>query len=598
MYKIKLNPAFYRMTELISEISKADTAYYKFDNPVITDHEYDKLYDELLDLEKKTGIVLSGSPTQKTSGEILEGLKEVVHTKPMLSADKVHSIAEVVKFVAAHPALVSWKLDGMTLVLRYDNGEFQQGITRGAEGLVGEDVTHTVRVMTNVPLTIPYKGFLEVRGEGVVSWANFEELNKTTGEPYSHPRNLAAGTIRKLDASKVKDRKPEFIAFDMVTDNGMFSTKQEQLEFLCKNGFSVVPYMPLEKGITTQVIEDVFEFFNPANYPYAVDGLIVEYDDLAYGASLGATDHHENRLIAYKWEDEMHETQVTGLEVATTKAGFVSLTAVLKPVEIGGVIVRKAYLHNLNNIERLELGIGDTVKAYRANMVIPQIADNLTRSNTLPLPTHCPSCDSKLVEQSSEGGTRQLYCLNENCSAKLVRRFVRFCEKTRMNIAGMSETTLEKIIEAGLLKNFGDLYCLNKRRVEMARLPGFGPKLVDRLLNAIEKSRRCALNQFIAALGIHTIGRTAGRALNAYFGGDWNKFEQAIKDKFDFTQIEDFGPVMNENLYAWYHNPQEEELWRPALNHITFIKENTTMNHNTENPFYGKTVVATDKLEG
>jgi len=597
MCKSKTNPVLSRMTELIKEIYHADIAYYKYDCPVITDREYDMLYQELKELEESAGIVMSGSPTQSTPGVILEGLQEVEHTKPMLSADKTKSIDDVIRFAKGQPVLVSWKLDGLTLVLRYDNGELQQAITRGAEGRIGEDVTHTVRKMMNVPLQIPYTEPFEVRGEGVVLWENFKKLNDTLEEPYSHPRNLAAGSVRKLDASLVKDRFLEFIAFEMVSDHDSLTMKHQQLQLLAQNGFSVVHHLPVSGDATPEQIHAAINFYNPTESPYPVDGLIIEYDDIAYGKSLGATGHHENRLLAYKWEDQVYETTFLGLEPTTTKSGMVSLTALMEPVEIDGVMVSRAYLHNLIIIKSLELGIGDTVTVYRANMVIPQIANNLTRSGTLQLPDKCPCCGSELVEKQTAGGTCQLYCTEEACPAQLMRRFVHFCEKTRMNIEGLSEATLQKFISKGWLQSFGDLYKIKQYEQDIVTTEGFGQKSFDRLYKAIERSRDCTLNQFIAGLGIHTIGRTAGRALNQYFKGDWDAFEQAIKDRFDFTRLNDFGPIMHEQIYSWYQNPREEALWRPALPYMNFKKENTIMTNSKDNPFTGKSIVATGKLE-
>ena len=421
-----------RMKELIGILRRADTAYYKYDAPIMTDREYDALYDELAMLEDASGIVISGSPTQKVSGEILEGLTEVEHTRPMLSAAKTKSVDEIVRFIGSHAALVSWKLDGLTLVLRYEEGRLKQAITRGAEGRIGEDVTHTVRVMRNVPLTIPYTQPLEVRGEGVVSWANFKQLNEALDEPYTHPRSLAAGSIRKLDASQVKNRMLEFIAFDLISGLG-FAMKHEALQFLSDLGFDVVQHLPLGDMSSEPQIRGVINWFEPAECPYPVDGLIVAYDDIAYGASLGATGHHENSIMALKWADALYESQFLGFELATTRTGMVSITGKFKDVVIDGTTINRAYLHNLDIVEGFQLGIGDRVQLYKANQIIPQLAENLTRSGTAVLPSSCPCCAEPLTEKKTSGGTRFLYCMNPACPAKLVDKFVHFCERTRMN---------------------------------------------------------------------------------------------------------------------------------------------------------------------
>lgn len=586
-----------KMKSLIAQLKEADTAYYGKDNPIMTDLEYDRLYNELAQLERDTGIILASSPTQRVSGEVLEGLSAVSHTKPMLSADKTKSTGEIFKFVSGRRVVISWKLDGLTLVLRYAGGKLVQAITRG-DGLKGEDVTHTVRVMENVPLTIPCTESLEVRGEGVVSWQNFKELNESLEEPYSHPRNLAAGSIRKLDARESKKRRLEFLAFDLISDHLGGTTKWENLRFMAQMGFTTVGYSVLAENADQDALEKAIAVYRPEEYAFPVDGLIFEYDDLAYGRSLGATGHHENRLMALKWADTLYETVFRSLEVATTRTGMVSLTGVFDDVEIDGTTVNHAYLHNLDIFQQLALGPGDKISVYKANMIIPQIAENHTRSGGCPIPTVCPCCGEMLIIHMSPGGTQQLYCKNLDCPARLVRKFVHFCSKTRMEIEGLAEQTLETFVDRGWVKNFGDLYELERHKAEIVACPGFGEKSFARLQQAIDRRRTCTLNQFIAALGIPEVGRHAGRILNRHFSGDWDAFEQAIRDGYDFTRLEDFGQVMHDNIYTWYNNAEESKLWRPALEHITFLKEDNTMSENMKNnPFADKIVVATGKLE-
>lgn len=585
-----------RMKDLIAKLTEADHAYYGNDDPIMTDREYDQLYEELVELEERTGVVLSSSPTQKVSGEVLESLTTVAHTKPMLSAGKTKSVDEIHKFIGGRKVIISWKLDGLTLVLRYDKGKLVQAITRG-DGSHGEDVTHAARMMRNVPLAIPYTGLLEVRGECVISWKDFEELNETSVESYSNPRSLAAGGIRKLDAGESRLRRLEFMAFDLISDSLRCATKWEELRFMAQMGFAVVGYSQLAAEAPKEALEQAIALYRPEEYAYPVDGLIFEYDDIAYGLSLGATGHHENRLMALKWQDTLYETVFRSLEVATTRTGMVSLTGVFDDVVIDGTVVNHAYLHNVDIFRRLALGPGDRISVYKANMIIPQIAENHTRSGACELPAVCPCCGEPLREGTSAGGTTQLYCENQDCPARLVRKFVHFCSKTRMEIEGLAEQTLETFVQHGWVKNFGDLYLLERHRDEIIHAPGFGEKSFARLQKAVDQRRSCTLNQFIAALGIPEVGRHAGRILNRHFDGDWDAFEQAIKDGFDFTQLPDFGQTMHDNIYTWYNDAEEAKLWRPALEHITFLKEDATMSETKNNPFAGKTVVATGKLE-
>lgn len=594
----KNNTNLERMRELIEQLTEADIAYYKNDAPIMTDLEYDRLTEELAALEHDTGLVLSGSPTQKVSGEILESLAEVRHTKPMLSAGKTKSIEDLIRFAAGRAVLLNWKIDGLTLVLRYEYGKLKQAITRGREGIIGEDVTHTVRTFRNVPLTIPTKESFEVRGEGVISWESFRRINASLEEPYTHPRNLASGSTRKLDAGEASKRRLEFWAFELVSDHLEPESKLAQQQFLQRSGFSVVPYIFLDAGHSGQDIRDTVAGMEPKDFAYPVDGLVMEYEDLRYGKSLGATGHHENRLIALKWADELYSTRFRGVELATTRTGMVSITGLFDPVNIDGTLVGRAYLHNLDVFDEFQFGIGDKIRVYKANMIIPQIADNKTQSNTYMLPMTCPCCGKPLTVKCTSGGTRQLYCGNPHCAAKLVQKFAHFCEKTRMNIEGLSATTLEKLIGHGWVHNFGDLYELERHREEIIKTEGFGEKSFERLQAAIEKSRCCTLAKFIAGLGIPMVGRHAGRDLDRYFHGSWAEFEAAILNGFDFTQLPDFGETMHNNIYTWYADAQEAKLWRPLLRKIQFeTKENLTMETTMNNPFAGKTVVATGKLE-
>lgn len=345
------NTQIERMRELIAILTKADIDYYRDDAPIMLDREYDKLTDELKELEASTGIILAGSPTQKVSGEILDSLTPVTHSKPMLSADKTKLVSDVQKFARGHSVMLSWKLDGLTLVLRYDNGEFKQAVTRGREGTVGEDVTHTVKTFRNVPLCIPYQGYLELRGEGVTSFENFENINMGLDDPYSLPRSFAAGSVRKLDSNEARKRGIEFYAFELVNEPFATNSKKEQQEFLKSQGFDIVEYILLGVDHSDEEVETAINSFVPEQYGNPTDGVIIEQDDIAYGRSLGGTGHHDNRMLAFKWEDDLHETKFLGVELATTRTGMVSITGLFESVEIDGANVNHAYKHAKKAVE-------------------------------------------------------------------------------------------------------------------------------------------------------------------------------------------------------------------------------------------------------
>lgn len=588
--------AIEQMQAYIKQIRAADKAYYNAGNPMLTDYEYDQVFDALKKLEEATGLVLSGSPTHKVSGEVLDELHKVPHTRPMLSADKTKSVDDVIKFIDGRPCVLSWKLDGSTMVLRYEDGELKQAITRG-DGHAGDDVTHTARVFLDIPIKIKEREKIEVRGEAVISWANFKTINEELADGrYSHPRNLAAGSIGMLDAGESKHRCLEFRAFDLV-EGPAFQTKAEQLRYMQQLGFHVVEHVLME-NMEEEQIRRCVDDMDPKNYAYPVDGLIIEQNDVAYGKSLGHTGHHENRMIALKWKDEEYETRFRGVELRPTRKGRLSLTGLFDPVEMDGATVSRATLHNFDIFKRFQMGIGDRVLLIRSNMVIPQLVKNMDCSDTYELPETCPCCGADVVLRKEEN-TTFLYCSNPRCPGVLVQKFVHYCERTRMNIPGLSEATLAKFVDKGWLTTFGDLYELERYKEQIVQENGFGSRSFERLQRAIDRSRKTTLNRFIAAMGIHEVGRTAGRAISEYFGGSWLAFEKAIQNKFDFTLLEDFGQTMNDSIYEWYADKQAEALWRPALQHITFTiqkKERQTMNGNSV--FQGKKIVATGKLAG
>lgn len=543
-----------RIKELVELLQKASYAYYGQDCPIMSDKQYDDLYDELLKLEKETGCILAGSPTQKVQGYVIDSLNKVKHSKPMLSANKTKDISEIKKFIGNHQCLMSWKEDGLTIVLRYINGIFTQAITRGS-GDIGEDVTHTMKMCKNIPIKLPYCTDIEVRGECVISWDEFNRINSSLSEPYKHPRNLAAGSVRQLDANILNDRELTFKAFELVQDSLYEKSKtnnflreqimniSESFNYLSECGFDVVEH----EFVTMDNIEEVIKKYIPENYNYPVDGLIFEYNDYLYGKSLGETSHHPLNMMALKWEDELYETILKDIEWNTSKTGLINPVAVFDPVDLEGAMTSRATLHNVSYIEDLQLGIGDTIQVYRANMVIPKVHDNLTKSNAWKLPDKCPCCGGN-VEIHNENGSKTLHCVNPDCKAKLLGKLVHFVSKNAINIDGLSEQTLQKFIDLGWLSSFMDIYYLSEHKEKMYKLDGFGKKSVDKLLESIDKSRNTTLDRFIYGLCIPLIGRTASKTISKEFNNKVEEFYDIWCHGYDFTKLNDFGDTMNNSM--------------------------------------------------
>ena len=551
-----------RVKELIKVLNEASYAYYAQDSPIMSDKKYDDLYDELENLEFETGLVLAGSPTQKVQGYVIDSLKKVKHSKPMLSANKTKDIQEIKKFIGNHPCVMSWKEDGLTIVLRYVNGVFKQAITRGS-GDIGEDVTHTMRMCKNIPITLPFCVDIEVRGECVISWKEFERINNTLAEPYKHPRNLASGSVRQLDANVLKDRELTFIAFELVQDeiykNPILKEQllniSDSFNYLEECGFQVVEH----EYVTKDNVEELIKKYSPENYDYPVDGLIFEYDDYLYGKSLGETAKFPLNMMALKWADDLYETTLTNIEWSTSKSGLVNPVAVFKPVDLDGALTTRATLHNVSYIENLELGIGDTIQIYRSNMVIPKVHENLTRSNTWKLPDKCPCCGGD-VKIHNENGSKTLHCLNPDCKAKLLGKLTHFVSKHAANIDGLSEQTLQKFIDLGWINSFKDIYYLSEHKSTMYRLDGFGKKSIDKLLSNIEKSRNINFGNFLYALSIPLIGRSASKDIAKVCNYDIDQFRMIIglEAEYAFTNIDGFGEEMNKSLQRWWNQYKYE----------------------------------------
>ena len=583
-----MNP-MQKMKELVKKLNEADAAYFQKDAPIMTDREYDAMLLELTMLERATGIHFADSPVGRVASDAKEGLQTVRHSKPMLSCQKTKNVDDVLKFSLGYDTVVSWKMDGLTLVLRYEGGRFQQAITRGADGIIGEDVTHTVRFLRNIPEAVPCKEAFEVRGEGVIAWEDYKLLTRLHGGT-SHPRSVASGAVRALVADKGKLDHIDFIAFELIQEAAP-TTKVEQLAFLKENHFDVVQHEVVRAEDGTERMTELLQTWVPEEFRYPVDGLVIEYDDIAYGKSLGATAHHEKRLLALKWQDEMKTTVFRGVELNTTRTGAVSIVAKFDEVILDGTRVRRANLHNLGNFEQYKFGVGDIIRVYKANMIVPQVADNLTRSGTFELPKHCPCCGTDLTVRITPGGVKELYCPNENCIACNARKIARFCDKNAMNIEGFSASVVENLMAYGWIKGFKDLYQLPLHKEEILNTPGFGAERYLAMEQAVEKSRRCMMRQFLVGIGIPLMGSEAAKLLHQYYYGSMEDFEQAIKDGFRFSHIAGISEALERSIYAWYAEPINQKTLHALMAELTFV--GTRISGDGTNPFRDMQVAVT-----
>ena len=579
-----------RIKELTAELLHHCHLYYDLDAPEISDAEYDKKFDELFRLENEANFWIANSPTRKVQGQVLDGFQKVTHSKPMLSAAKTKDIDEIKKFIGNNDFYCSYKLDGLTLVCVYENGKFKQAITRGT-GLIGEDVTEQAKMIGNLPMTIPYDDYLELRGECVVSWENFHKINESLNEPYSHPRNLAAGSLRNLDTNITRQRKLSYVVFECVSDlydkntnDGEWDSKWERLAYLDYLGFTTVNRCVGET-------DDCVEAMQPEFYDYPVDGLIFELNSDSYSKSLESTSHHEGCRMALKWADSTYETILRDVIWDVGRSGVISPVAVFDEVDLEGALTTKATLHNLSIIESLELGIGDTITVYRSNMVIPKIDDNLTRNNTLEIPDTCPCCGAK-AEVKYTDNSKFLMCTNPNCSAKLLAKFTYFVSRNCINIDGLSEATLEKFIELGWLNSFKDIFTLKEHFTEMVNLDGFGAKSAKKIIDAIEKSRDVKLENFICALSIDGVGKSTSKTIAEAFDGDFNAFYKAFQNHYNWLELEDIGEKTASNIDS-YLAENEAEIVDLASEMKFIVSKKTEIK---ENPFNGKTVCVTGKL--
>lgn len=547
-----------RVRELTNQLHKASIAYYKYDNPIMSDKQYDELYDELEKLENESGIVLANSPTHYVQGYVLDELKKVKHTKPMLSAKKTKNSNEIKAFLKDYDWYCSYKMDGLTLVVRYnENGEFVQGITRGTDGIIGEDVTEQCRFIKNLPMKIPCSQPLELRGECVISYDEFNRINKEVPEPFKHPRGLAGGTLRTLDLSIVRDRNLAFIVFELVSPT--LTHKLEGLDALDKMGFETVQRCKPKNKETG--VEDCIEAMQPEFCKYPVDGLIFELNNTELSKSLGATSHHENCRMALKWEDETYPTTLKYVDWTMGKFGTLTPTAVFEPVEIDGSIVERASLHNISVMK--DLGIktsGQTVYVYKSNMIIPQIdsVEPINKEEKL-IPDKCPICGqpTKIVKDNN---SEVLVCTNDNCKGKLLGKLTHAASKNALNIENLSESTIEKFINLGWLNSIKDIYHLSNYENEMKAIDGFGKKSVEKLLASIEKSRKTNLQRFLYSLSIPLLGNSASKDIAEFCENTFNSFVGSLTEggKDAFTSINGIGEVLGKSIINYWNKHNEE----------------------------------------
>lgn len=561
-----MNTKILRIKELITLLNKACHAYYNLAKPIMTDKQYDALFDELKSLEAETGFILSISPTQRVGYEVISKLQKIKHSINLKSLDKIkNDIPALKKFIDVAECMLMLKADGLTVEHIYENGKHLQSSTRG-DGEIGEDITHNSKTFLNLPLEIPFKGHLKIAGEAIIHIDDFEAINALLDEEdkYATIRNLASGSVRQLDSKICKERKIRFYAFNLLEAEGMnFTKKSEQLDWLVTLGFDIVPVWGMGKNIDINGLESIIEHCKLhakiANFP--IDGLVAVYNNLKFAESLGETTHHPLHSIAFKFEDEEMETILRSVEWQVGRTGVITPVGIFDTVIIDGTEVSRAGLHNVSIIEDLELGIGDIITVYKANMIIPQIEDNLTRSDSLTIPDKCPSCSSNTeikINKSKINGetkiTKVLLCSNDNCSAKLIQKLSHFVSREAMNIDGLSEATLEKLINKGIIRGFMGIYQLTLHKTQIVAMDGFGARSYEKLITAIENSKNVGMANFIYALGINQVGLSTAKALSKHFNYDFTEMMNKILAGYDLTQIEDIGDVTASSISDYFKN--------------------------------------------
>ena len=585
-----------RMKELIPQLRQAAKAYYQESREIMSNFEYDKLYDELSALEAKTGIILSGSPTQQVGYQVLSELPKETHEEPMLSLDKTKSVEDLQQWLGSQKGLLSWKMDGLTVVLTYENGTLAKAVTRG-NGEIGEVITPNARAFSNIPLTIAYKGQLIIRGEAVITYTDFERINEEIGDAdakYKNPRNLCSGSVRQLNSKITAERSVHFEAFVLVKAEGVDfkNSRKEQFLWLKNQGFEVVHH----EEVTAADLPDKVAWFAEQieHNDIPSDGLVLLYDDIAYGDSLGRTAKFPRNAIAFKWQDEIRETTLSYIEWSPSRTGLINPVAVFEPVELEGTTVSRASVHNISIMEGLELGENDHIKVYKANMIIPQIAENLTKSGTCQPIEHCPACGGA-TEVRIENNVKTLYCVNPYCSAKKVKLFSHYVSRDAMNIDGLSEATLMKMIEQGFLSELNDLYNLEQYKEQIIAMDGFGEKSYNNLMQSIEKSRNTQLFRFVYGIGILNVGSSNARLLCRHFGNSLENLRGASVE--EMTQIDGIGEVIATSVHDYFENEHNQKLLEKLLPYLHFEEENVSAGGEQEQSLLDKTFVITGTVE-
>ena len=566
-----------RIKDLVELLNKANKAYYQEANEIMTNFEYDKLYDELVGLEKETGMVLSNSPTVNVGYQVVSQLPKEQHNSPMLSLDKTKEVGALADFAGDRKCLLSWKMDGLTVVLTYENGELVKAVTRG-NGLVGEVITNNAKTFKNIPISIPYKGRLTLRGEAIIKYSDFEQINREIEDAdskYKNPRNLCSGSVRQLNSQVTAERNVNFVAFALINadDVDFDNSIEQQYKWMESQGFQVVEY----RVVTRNSMEDAVKYFagKIQTYDYPSDGLVLMFDDIEYGLSLGTTAKFPRNGIAIKWEDEQAETTLKYIEWSPSRTGLINPVAVFEPVELEGTTVSRASVHNISIMEELELGSGDRIKVYKANMIIPQISENLTKSGIDDLPKECPVC-GHATEVKAENGIKTLYCPNSQCPAKHVKLFTLFVSRNGMNIDGLSEETLEKFIDAGYIKEFADIFHLDRYYEEIVATPGFGQKSYDNLMDSVEKARNVELSALIYSLGIPNIGSANAKLICKAFNNNIEKIRNASVE--ELIEIDGIGEIMAEKFCQYFADEDNIKKLDNLLKEVNIAEpeENTT----------------------